>query len=188
MNIAVYDIDNTIFRSPEKPIGHKGGWWGKLLSLEPPFVPINPSTNWYNNVVISLLEKDYADPSTEVLVMTGRLDRFQPRLKEIFAAHGSPALSQIANNGEIITNPGTNDTFAYKVDRIIELIDLSISAGHTIDKITLYDDREPHVLNFSAVFEDLMYDDKIKSYATYLVVSTTPSGPAETIKMIAQSD
>jgi hypothetical protein len=187
MKIAIYDIDNTIFRSPEKPLGHQRGWWGKRASLEPPVVPQKPGKEWYNNAVISLLERDYADPDTVVLVMTGRLYFFQERLIEIFNASGSPALQKIAQSGEIVTNPGSQDTFRYKLSKVIEAVDEIVASGNTVDEITVYDDRESHVIDFSTEFEKLIYENLVSSYKSFLVSSTTPDGPPETISLFSHS-
>jgi len=41
--LAVFDFDDTLFRSPSAPKGHKGNWHIKIDSLTPPLVDKVPS-------------------------------------------------------------------------------------------------------------------------------------------------
>lgn len=76
LELHIYDFDNTLFRSPEPPEWwdkkKMGNWFMEVISLSEPFIPVNPSSEyWYNGVVASA-KKSIASMNTLAIICTGR--------------------------------------------------------------------------------------------------------------------
>ena len=87
VELHVFDFDNTLFRSPERPEGwERRGWWSYPESLDPPCVPAEPGPDWWNASVLQDARDSIGDEGTHTLLLTGRLeDRFADRIAELVA-------------------------------------------------------------------------------------------------------
>ena len=88
--VVIYDFDGTLFNSPDRSMAeNKGiklpfkGWWGRLESLMPPFVPEEPDESYLMPEVIEAYQKDSNDDNTELILMTGRPIKLKQRVIEI---------------------------------------------------------------------------------------------------------
>ena len=84
MKIKIFDFDGVYFKSPKKPEGWKGGWWGKEVSLLPPHVPNIPPKYFFNKMIIEESLKD----NSKNFVVTGRIYKFESRIKELVKISG----------------------------------------------------------------------------------------------------
>jgi len=136
--LHVYDFDGTLFRSPPKPSGFSGGWWGEPYSLEPPCVPLKPGGGWWNNSVVAAARKSISDPDVWAILCTGRIDaKFRYRVPELLKQKG---LSFDA----VYLSPGTGSTAGYKAGLIQKLLGRH---KHVTD-VHIYEDRLNHLAAF----------------------------------------
>lgn len=95
---VIYDFDNTLFRSLTREEGepiyreHTGqnwphsGWWGRVETLQPPFV-LDPITEaYFLPEVLEAYRKDRACSESNVYLMTGRPAKMRHRVREILDA------------------------------------------------------------------------------------------------------
>lgn len=138
--LVVFDFDNTLFRSPLKPDGHAGGWWGKLFTLAPPLVPDVPGDEWWNDWVVEAAHRARSSGAKTIL-LTGRIKRiFRARVEELLAQKGLEFdFIGLHHGGQ------TQPTFDWKVATITDRL-----AGVT--RLTIYEDRPDHVDGFRRVF------------------------------------
>lgn len=183
--IFIYDFDNTLFRSPLKPEGWKGGWWGRPESLEEPFVPRNPAgqtgddgrTFWNLDLLNKALQEELDDH--EVWIVTGRLKkRFTDRLREIFSFVG---LDHLFDEGRARLCYG-GVTLDFKLKTIREIIEegsrVSFLSYEEAPHVEIYDDRKEHILEFASLVEDYIADGVVApSSQVYLVVDTKRNVP-----------
>ncbi len=144
-HLAVFDFDNTLFRSPEKP-GHwpEGkGWWGRLESLTAPCVPSDPSPEWWNEELVEIARAMIASSDTLAVLLTGRLrGRFDERIQDLLGQAG-------LEFDEVHLSRGGTLTFKLETIRRI------MAARPEIVRVSLWDDREEHLAEFAALFKDL---------------------------------
>jgi hypothetical protein len=128
MRLVVVDLDNTLFRSPRKPEDFKGGWWGKLYSLQPPHVPEDPGLEWWNSALLPMIRQAALDPGTYIVLMTGRLTMFRDRVEALLAQQDLVFDEVLLNNG--------GQTVDFKIREMTRLI--SQVRATSVD---LYEDR-----------------------------------------------
>lgn len=91
---VVYDFDGTIFNSPSRDMGENvaekmgfklpyKGWWGRLESLMPPFVPEHPDESWLMPEVYEAYQNDEKNENTELILLTGRPIKLKQRVTQI---------------------------------------------------------------------------------------------------------
>ena len=87
--IAIFDFDGTLFRSPERPTWwpHQG-FWGRMETLSPPFVPESPDHDWWITHVVSAAKKSLSDPDTYTVMLTGRAPKFRQRIEHLLRSAG----------------------------------------------------------------------------------------------------
>jgi hypothetical protein len=88
--LHVYDFDNTLFKSPDKPPWwpHRH-WWTDEDSLLPPCVPEEPTPRWWVSDVVSEAKKSIADETVYTLMITGRVDKtFADRVTDLLKQKG----------------------------------------------------------------------------------------------------
>ena len=90
--LAVFDFDDTLFRSPFPPADwgeDEQSWWVSVESLSPPHVPQVPKESWWNHSVLKDAHQALQDPFSYVILLTGReREFFEPRVKELLAQEG----------------------------------------------------------------------------------------------------
>lgn len=139
--ISVYDFDGTLFRSPEKPEGWSGGWWGNLASLNPPIVPENPGSEWWNENVVRRAKRDVSDEETLSVLLTGRISKFSARLKDLLGRAGLKFDRMHLSSG--------GDTEAFKLRVIGELL----AEFPTATGVNIWEDRANHLRKFADFVE-----------------------------------
>lgn len=135
--LAVFDFDNTLFRSPLPPPTHKGGWWSRPESLGPPHVDEKPGHDMWNTRVVAAARKAISDPTTYSVLMTGRLHyRFSKRVNELLRMQG-------LHFDAVYLNPGDSATELFKKTRIREMVETT-GAEH----VEIWEDRRNHLDSF----------------------------------------
>ena len=136
MNLAVFDFDWTLFRSPDKPTHWRGPWWPEPLSVGPPCVPEVPGSEWWNQDVVGAARDAIRDPDIYTLFMTGREE-------EIFSDRVFSLLSQVDLRFDegALTPQAAKDTGSFKLERM-----LAVAEDIDPARIDIYDD-----------YDDLLY-------------------------------
>lgn len=142
MILRLYDFDGTLFKSPSKPEGFKGGWWGKALSLEPPHVPEKPGPEFYNQHVVSDAHNHQSDPNSVSILATGRLGGFRRRLTDL--------LSHVGLHLPLYCNPG-GDTLQFKSKLVTDML-----REHACSEIHIWEDRKEHLRALTAFCEGVI--------------------------------
>lgn len=133
IKLHVFDFDGTLFRSPEKPVWWKGGWWGNLNSLSPPCVPDRPSSDWWNETVVQAAKQSINNPDVMAILLTGRIPKFSLRLKDLLRQAGLH-FDQVH-----LSSGGPTESFKMKV--IKEILD----EHPAIRGVSIWEDRGAHL-------------------------------------------
>jgi hypothetical protein len=183
-SLSIFDFDNTLFRSPEKPEDwpHKG-WWGRLESLMPPFVPEKPMNgfnaegqSWWNVELLKVLENEEFD-GNQPHIVTGRMKRvFTERMNEILEDAG---LIDLVTENRIHLSKGS--TLDWKLSKFKEIIDERLdeladvgtgwetSQGELV--VTIYEDRLEHIPYFVDLIEEYIEEGLISSHSEVVTVT-----------------
>ena len=161
VKLHIFDFDGTLFRSPEKPEDWSGGWWGRLESLSPPLVPQNPDFDWWNGSVVSAAKKAIAKPDEMVVMVTGRIQKFSLRVKDLLKQAGLTGFDALYFSGG-----GATD--AYKIGVMKELL----AQYPTIRGVAIWEDRVEHLRKFADWVE-------AGGRAAYPHLITVPAHPVE---------
>jgi hypothetical protein len=143
--LEVFDFDNTLFRSPEKPAGwpEGKGWWGRPESLQEPCVPARPGEDWWIEETVTEARRAIDDPDTLAVLMTGRLvKRFTERVRDLL---GQMSLEF----DEVHLTPG-GGTLPFKLDMILRILE----QRPEIEYVRIWDDREEHMPEFARVLDE----------------------------------
>jgi hypothetical protein len=143
--LEVFDFDNTLFRSPEKPAGwpEGKGWWGRPESLQEPCVPARPGEDWWIEGTVTEARRAIDDPDTLAVLMTGRLvKRFTERVRDLL---GQMSLEF----DEVHLTPG-GGTLPFKLDMILRILE----QRPEIEYVRIWDDREEHMPEFARVLDE----------------------------------
>ena len=145
--LVVYDFDGTLFNSPDRLEGEAiyvretgqnlpfKGWWGKIESLSPPFVPQSPAPEHYNLKVLATYFENKKD--SRIILMTGRPYKLRHRVEEILAAQGFQA-----------------ESYYYRIDSNRHIVDIkseyieSKEIGENIKSIEIYEDQKDNITKF----------------------------------------
>lgn len=140
--IAIFDFDGTLFRSPEKPDWwpHQG-FWGRLETLSPPFVPEACGLEWYVPSVVKAAHQAVSDPHTHTCLLTGRIPKFERRVRQLLADAG------IRFDAYYFASGG--NTLSFKVATIEELIGMFPEAS----TVEMWEDRQEHIGAFKQTIE-----------------------------------
>lgn len=152
--LAVYDFDGTLMDSPEpdigkpmwekfygKPYPHKG-WWGRKESLDTEAFDIKPFPN-----ILAKLRDDMADPDTDTIILTSRMEKLRPELENILSLNGITV-------DELITKKGRED----KGDVILKIENYN----DDLVEIVVYDDfagKMPHKVEEYTKIKNQLRDD-----------------------------
>lgn len=128
------------------------GWWGRKETLHPPI--FEPTTERLNQTVAQTFKQFKDDPSTYVVVMTGRVANAGDRIKEILNAYHIHADEYFFQGQKDIAKdpryPRIQDTFAYKAFVIKHRL-----MSPEIQVVEIFDDREDHIPKFLQLGKDL---------------------------------
>lgn len=133
IKLAVFDFDGTLFRSPEKPTWWEGGWWGNLNSLNEPCVPERPSNDWWNGSVVSAAKQAISNPDVMAILLTGRIQKFSLRLKDLLGQAGLK-FDQVH-----LSSGGATESFKIKVIKDI------LDKNPAIRGVAIWEDRSNHL-------------------------------------------
>jgi len=156
--MVIYDFDGTLFRSPEKekgmqryaeeigkPYPHKG-WWGRIESLMPPVVPHVPDLSWYVSKTIKQYHIDQACPKTNIILMTGRTNKFRSRIISLLENQNIRFSQMYFCNDH--DSSGAN-TFEVKANRIKKLL------NPNIETLEIWEDRPDQIHQFNILTQEL---------------------------------
>jgi len=143
MDLAIFDFDGTLFATPDRPAWWPWqGFWGRVESLSPPYVPERPPGDWWVPVVVSAAKKAIADPNTYVVLLTGRPTKLAQRVKELLTQQG-------LRFDEYLFSPG-DSTLPMKLGAIDRLVQ-QLQPNH----VTMWEDRSEHIGDFERKLADL---------------------------------
>lgn len=162
--IVVFDFDDTLVFTPTpeegKPAYQKAtgqpwphqGWWGNTNTLEPPVFNAEPEK--LNPAVARAFHNFRNDPQTYVVVMTGRIAKFENKVKQILNQYGIHADEYFFKNQKHLTQdqdyPRKGDTFDYKAFVIINRL-----MNKDVQTVEIFDDREEHIPRFVQLGKNL---------------------------------
>jgi adenine-specific DNA methylase len=169
--IVVFDFDDTLVFTPTPEVGKpaytaltgqpwKGGWWGNPKTLEHPVFDDNDPSK-LNPDVAAAFQHFRQDPSTYVVVMTGRIAKFENRVKEILAKYNiHPNEFYFKDQKNLSQDPAykqhmaqhNNDTFNYKEFVILNRL---MKTYPDVQSVEIFDDREEHMLAFRQLGKNL---------------------------------
>lgn len=158
--LAVYDFDGTLFNSPEplegkpmwekfygQPYPHKG-WWGRKESLDTDVFDIKPFPS-----ILAKLQEDMADPNTDTIILTSRMEKLRPELENILKLNN-------INVDELITKKGRDD----KGDVILKIAQYNPD----LEEIVAYDDFAGKMPNKIAEYTKIR--DKLPENIQYHII------------------
>jgi len=154
--IAIFDFDGTLMKTPHPDTGkieweektgkeypHRG-WWSKRESLDTTVFDINP----IKDTVLEYLA-EYEDPNTLVIMLTGRLPNQADQVEDILNSQGIVFDEyHYKDNGDTLTS---------KFNTIRSLL----NRYPNVNFIEIYEDREPHVIEFDRWGEENNIDIKV---------------------------
>lgn len=148
--IAIFDFDGTLFASPEKPDWwpHQG-FWGRLETLSPPFVPERPGSEWFSGPVVSEAKQAMGDSETYTCLLTGRVPKFEKRIKEILAGAGLRFDDYFFTAG--------SSTLPFKLATIEKLV----GRFPDVKFVEMWDDRQEHIGDFEKKLEALGVEGRV---------------------------
>ena len=144
-SIVIYDFDKSLFFTPENtddnrrlwesmygiPWKYKGnGWWSKAESLDRIF------DIRFNTDLREFIENDMKCDITHTVLLTGRMPRFEKRVKEILETEKILFDDYFFND--------ISDTLTFKLGKIKELRERFPEAK----SLTIYEDRLEHIPHF----------------------------------------
>jgi hypothetical protein len=149
-DLYLYDLDGTLFRSPDQP-----AWWEEFndgwffdhhMSLDMPCVPPVPGDEWWAVNIVKGARVALDWPHVHSVLCTGRRgDVFSHRVHELLGQQG-------LEFDEINCRPPDADTKQWKV---------SIFLGHlaetpTINRVVIFDDDEEKMAFYVRVLSPLV--------------------------------
>jgi len=142
--IAIFDFDGTLFRSPEKPDWWPfAGFWGRLETLSEPYVPDAPDAGWYVGSAVEAAKKAASDSQTYTCLLTGRIPKFEKRVRQLLANVGVRFDDYFFASG--------SSTLPFKLGVIEKLVAQFPDAK----VVEMWEDRQEHIGPFKSKIEDL---------------------------------
>jgi hypothetical protein len=142
--ISIFDFDGTLFASPQKPDWWPmHGFWSKIQTLSPPYVPEYPTGNWWSAVNVPAARREIGRDDVHTVMMTGRLKNFETRIKDMLD-------SVDLKFDEYHFCPG-GDTLKFK----LSVLEGLLQKYTTIDFVEMWEDRPEHVIPFEEKLERL---------------------------------
>lgn len=141
--ISIFDFDGTLMETPhpekgklfwEETTGMKYphiGWWSKPESLDTKVFNIRTITP-----TVKAYKKEMGDPNTLVIMLTGRLPQQHDQVEGLLSSNGLYF--------DEYHYKGNGDTLGSKLNTIRTLL----SKYPTVESIEMWEDREPHAIEF----------------------------------------
>jgi len=179
--LAVFDFDNTLFRSPTRPDWWPDlGWWSKPESLAPPCVPEHPGPDWWVSSTVDAAKAAISDMGTFAILITGRLSaKFHARVFELLHQAG-------LRFDEVHLTPGAGGTLEFKLQVITGL---TKTLG--VQAVEIWEDRAEHLGPFKAAVEQFGITPEIHHVSTHAhPLECTPGNTAKrvTAKFLADRE
>lgn len=157
--LAVFDFDGTLVDTPLPEFGKKEykektgkdwpfpGWWGQPLSLdmnvfEMPTVPM----------VMSAYKKEKSNPSTGMIMLTGRMIKLGDKVKDILDTKGLKFDEYHYNNG------GSTDVAKLRT------LDTLLNKYQQVKTVEMWDDRDEHLPIFQEWGDRKVKEGRLKSF------------------------
>ena len=162
--LSIFDFDGTLISTPlpidgkpiyEKKTGQKWphrGWWGQALSLDTDIFEMPVIED-----VVKAYHKEKEQPSTVLVVMTGRLEALRTEVTDILDSHG-------LKFHEYHLNTGGRTEFV-KMRTMEKLLKKYSDVTH----IECWDDRMEHIPIFEKFGEDLVKSGRLVSFIMNVV-------------------
>jgi hypothetical protein len=157
--IAVFDFDGTLANTPlpengvieyKEKTGENWpykGWWGRPESLDTEIFDIDTIPS-----VISAYKQEKSDPSTLVVMLTGRIKKLSNEVEKILNQNGlSFDLYEYNNGGSTITSK-------------INTLDDLLNKYENVESMVLFDDRDEHIPSFELWGEQKVKSDRLKDF------------------------
>jgi hypothetical protein len=142
--LSVFDFDNTLFKSPDKPKGYKNNWWIEEKSLNPPYVPKKPDDFFWNLDVVEAAKKELENGKTFCMLLTGRIDNvFDDRVREILK-------QKDLSFNFIKLNSFGNHTGEFKVKEIRNFL----KKNPTVRNIEMWEDEQDKIELYTSTFSN----------------------------------
>jgi len=139
IELQVFDFDDTLFRSPKAPKGYKGAYWDDIRSLTPPALPESVGLKFFNKDILAKAKAASKNKFNVCAVITGRSEKFEPRLIQIFRSiHFSPDY--------LYTRPSEEEVLSFKLRSVEELI----RKHPNVHKLVVYEDNKDQLFVFRA--------------------------------------
>lgn len=148
--LAVFDFDGTLVDTP-KPDGGKqeweaktgreweGGWFSNPESLNMNVFDLKTIPD-----VISDYKREWSDPNTLVIMLTGRIPSMDKYVRAVLDSHGLKFDDYLYNDGG-----ETSDNKMKHIEQILKY-------NPSIDEVEMWDDRTPHIPDFREWGEGLV--------------------------------
>lgn len=149
--LAVFDFDDTLFHSPERPKNYKGNWHINIDSLTEPYVSHHPKQTMWNLSVVNTARRYCIREDAYCIMLTGRVGNiFEDRVKELLS-------QQKLNFDRYGFNEFGGDTAKYKISTIQSLI----KKFPNFENLLMWDDDEEKINKYKEEFSDKEYKFKI---------------------------
>lgn len=142
--LCIFDFDETLFRSPQKPKEFKGNWKISKESLSEPYVPEIPSDFYWNLNVLDDARFCLQQENNYCMLLTGRVNNiFNERVHQLIK-------QKQLNFKEIHLNNFGEDTVEFKIEKINN----TLRRNKDIKKIKFWDDKKEYLEKFFEEFKD----------------------------------
>lgn len=142
--LSIFDFDDTLFKSPDKPKGYKGNWWIQEKSLSSELIGEIPDDSYWNLDVVSSALKEISDKNTICVMMTGRIGNvFEERIKQLLK-------QKQLNFKKFYFNSFGQDTAQYKIDEINKIL----KKYNSIKNIEMWDDDSEKIELYNKEFNN----------------------------------
>lgn len=157
--LSVFDFDSTLMDTPlpetgkfewEESTGEKwdGDWWRSPNSLDMNVFNILP-----NYGVISDYNKEWDNPNTLVIMLTGRIGRLSSEVENILSTHG-------LSFDKYLYKQGSKETSEDKIGQLNKILE----DNPQIKEVEMWDDRTEHIPIFDNWGNELVNSGRLESF------------------------
>jgi len=116
------------------------GWFQDVVTLSEPYVPVDPSADWFVDEIKERVLESMSNPSAITVLLTGRTVLYTHILKRIVKSAGLEFDEYGIKPGPSVT------TMAFKIDFIAKLVQ-----KYEPHRITMWEDRPAHANKFKSI-------------------------------------